>query len=109
MRESAREGMSISIILVIVGVAFLLVVGVWTAVNYATLGTRMNIETQAQRQSVGYVETKAALLLKLQADYERAAATDEQKIAIVTRMKAERALIPADQVPPATNAFLRNK
>lgn len=109
MRESAREGISLSIIILIVGMALLLLVAAWTVAHYATLGPRMNVETQAQRQSVQYVETKANLLLKLQTDYERPDATDEQKAAIVTRMKAERALIPADQVPPSVNAFLRGK
>jgi hypothetical protein len=105
-REAAGIGCTAGVFLFVVSIALVVIGLAISYVHYGTLPYFLNAETNANRASYQYVETKADLLLKLQADYESPDATDAQKLAIVRRMRAERALLHTEQVPPSVNSFL---
>ena len=107
-----------------------LVIGWWVLIVLLLIGgtfayllvlrPMMDLQTRANRGSFQYVDTKQRELLKWVADYEQldadiaaaegnvnlVEAKRSQQLVLLKRIKAEKALLAADQVPPDVNRFL---
>lgn len=74
--------------------------GLWIAPWFA------NQQTQIQRNTINYTDTKAEYMLRLVRDYESQNATPEQKQATLNLLREQAQLQPENLVPSSVLRFL---
>ena len=89
-------------------VVIVVLAGIGLGLQYVFSPWRMDIDREVQTHSRQFVESKQTLLIKLVTDYTEAKVEghDEHAAAILTRIRAETALLPDSEIPPPVRPYL---